>query len=67
MRSLGIIGLYRLRNHLTQFGHIGAPVNQKFLLEYAIHPFSQRILIAVIALGHRRSNLVFLQQVLVDL
>ena len=60
MRSLRVVDGDRLTNHVSGLIQIVGQLEQKLVLENAIDPFRQGILIAVVAVGHRTDQSVFL-------
>ena len=64
--SKRIISLNGFFNQYTEIFERSSPVDQELLLQDAVYPFSQCILIAIVTIGHRWLNMMFPQHALVQ-
>lgn len=52
MRSLAVVDAHRLLNHASGLGEIRRALQQELALQNAVDPLGQRVLVAVVAVGH---------------
>ncbi len=62
---LGVIDRHRLGHHLPGLRQVPGPMQQEFAFQDPVYPFCQRILVAVVAVGHRADHAVLSVDLLV--
>ena len=65
MRSLVVVDVHGLFDHPGGLFKVGGTLQQEFPLEDAVDSFGQRVLIAVVAVGHRTAQVVAPMDVLI--
>lgn len=58
VRPLGVIDRHRLGHHLPRLRQVPRAMQQEFAFQDPIYAFCQRILVAVVAVGHRAGHAV---------
>lgn len=52
MAALAVVDPHRLTHHAPGLLQVGGPLQQQLAFEDAVDPLGQRILVAVLAIGH---------------